>query len=183
MAGIVLALDIATKTGFAHDSPEDGRPLTGVFRAPAPEGDAEDGWEFGRTFAGYRRWLVGLIGMVKPATVAFEAPLQIVQGNRSKVRTNQNTIRILFGLAAITEMVIAEAGVRPYEANVMTVKRHFAGSGHADKAAMKARCRQLGWQIVDDNAADAAALWAYMKALEDPKWAPRSTPLFARVSA
>ena len=177
---VILALDIATKTGWAHDGPEPGRPLTGTFRAPSPEGDAECGFDFGRTFAGYRQWLVRMIGIVKPATVAFEAPLQIVQGQRSKVATNQNTIRILFGLAAITEMAITECGLRAYEANVQAVKRHFAGHGHADKAAMLGRCRQLGWAAEDHNAADAAALWSLVKSLQEPQWSPNSTPLFGR---
>jgi hypothetical protein len=177
---IVLALDIATTTGWAHDDATGQKPLSGTFRAPRPAGLSEEGLEYGRTFAAFRKWLVDFIGVVKPGTLAFEAPLQIVQGHRAKVSTNQSAIRILFGLAAIAEMTATECNLRPYECNVQTVKRHFTGSGHADKDAMMARCRQLGWPAQDHNGADACGVWCLVKGLQDPSWRPAMGPLFQR---
>lgn len=183
MTGI-LALDISQRcTGFAHDSPHIGRPLTGVFRAPRPEGCADDGWDYGQTFARYFDWLDGTLATIQPAICAFEAPLNVVGQNRSNRPTSQTTVRILFGLAAITELALARRGIRTYECNLSTVKKHFAGHGRAEKEAMVSRCRQLGWTIENADAADAAAVWAYMKATVDPAWAPRSTPLFGVRSA
>jgi hypothetical protein len=58
------------------------------------------------------------------------------------------------------------------------VKKHFAGTGRADKSAMIARCRQLGWPARNDHEADAAAVWSHIKALVDPKFSLTVTPLF-----
>lgn len=45
---------------------------------------------------------------------------------------------------------------------VGTIKRHIAGKGNADKAAVIAAVKALGFQPVDENEADALALlhWA-----------------------
>jgi len=174
-----LTLDIATVTGFAHDDEAGTRPVTGTFRVPRPAGSWEDGWEFGDTFAGFHRFLVPLVELVRPDVASIEAPLQIVHGDRAKIRTNQNTIRILFGLAAIAEMVFHQFGIRVYETNVMTAKKYLAGHGRADKADMIAAARRLGWKVESADAADAAGQWGYLKSLTDPKWSPLSTPLFA----
>jgi crossover junction endodeoxyribonuclease RuvC len=173
-----LTLDIATVTGFAHDDEAGTRPITGTFRVPRPTGSWEDGWEFGATFAGFEEFLVPMVKLVRPDVAGIEAPLNIVQGDRSKVRTNQNTIRILFGLAAIAEKVFHQCGVRVYETNVMTAKKYLAGHGRADKGEMIAAARRLGWTVNSADAADAAGQWGYLKSLTDKGWAPRSTPLF-----
>jgi crossover junction endodeoxyribonuclease RuvC len=45
---------------------------------------------------------------------------------------------------------------------VATIKRHITGKGNADKGAVIAAVRALGFDPVDDNEADALALldWA-----------------------
>lgn len=176
----VLALDISTRTGFAHDGHDPGRPISGVIRLPKAAGDDLDGWELGPLFADYRRQLAALVLVLQPDIVAFEAPLQIVHGREAAARTSQNTIRLLFGLAGITEGLLAEKKLRSYESNIASVKKHFAGSGRADKSAMVARCRQLNWEVQDHNAADACGLWSLVKSLHEPGWSPSSTPLFGR---
>jgi crossover junction endodeoxyribonuclease RuvC len=178
----VLALDISSKTGFACDGHIEGRPVSGVIRLPKASGDDESGWNLGPLFADYRRQLASLLIVVQPDICAFEAPLQLMHGGHAAVRTSQNTVRLLFGLAGITEGLLSEKNVRGYEANLATVKKHFAGSGRAEKEAMVARCRQLGWPAEDHNAADACGLWSLMKSLHDPRWSPRSTPLFGRTA-
>jgi Holliday junction resolvasome RuvABC endonuclease subunit len=181
VTSVILALDISQRcTGFAHDSREAGRPLTGVFRAPKAGGSAEEGWDYGITFAKYHEWLDDMLAAVRPAICAFEAPLNVAGMRRTTRLNSQTTVRILLGLAAITEMALKEHGIRAVEANISSVKKHFAGHGFADKAAIMARCHQLGWLVENNDAADAAAVWAYAKALHDPSWAPRSTPLFGR---
>lgn len=178
-----LTLDIATVTGFAHDDATGARPITGAFRVPRPTGSWEDGWEFGDTFAGFYAFLLPLVKLVAPDIAGIEAPLQIVQGDRSKVRTNQNTVRILFGLAAIAEMTFKQCGIPVYETNVMTAKKYLAGHGRADKADMIAAARRLGWVVESADAADAAGQWGYLKSLTDKTWSPRATPLFGVRSA
>ena len=57
----------------------------------------------------------------------------------------------------------AEANKIPYQGvPVGTIKRHIAGKGNADKAAVIAAVKELGFDPPDDNEADALALllWA-----------------------
>jgi hypothetical protein len=178
-----LALDLATATGYAFDGPHAGVPVTGLYRVPRSGGTKKDGLEFGPGFAAFRAWLVAMIGQVKPDILAFEAPLQIVHtkhGSGGGAGTSQSTIRFLFGLASITEEVGAALSVETFEQNNSSIKRHFTGSGAADKAAMLRMCATLRWDVGGDhNRADAAALWSRIKSMRDPRFAPMSTPLFA----
>jgi Holliday junction resolvasome RuvABC endonuclease subunit len=50
---------------------------------------------------------------------------------------------------------------------VGTIKRHVAGKGNADKAAVIAAVKALGYNPADDNEADALALlhWAMAQGL------------------
>jgi Holliday junction resolvasome RuvABC endonuclease subunit len=181
VGGVVLALDISQRcTGFAHDSRDAGRPLTGIYRAPKVGGSIAEGFAYGFTYTKFEEWLDELLVAVKPATCCFEAPLNIAGTNRSSRPTSQTTVRILFTLAGITEKLLYQHGIAAREANISSVKKHFAGHGFADKSAIVARCHQLGWLVENEDAADAAAVWSYTKALLDPTWSPRSTPLFGR---
>ena len=57
----------------------------------------------------------------------------------------------------------AEANRIPYQGvPVGTIKRHIAGKGNVDKAAVIAAVKALGFDPQDDNEADALALllWA-----------------------
>lgn len=174
----MLAFDLATTTGWAFDGPVRGVPEFGAFRVPAPDGDNQLGFELGRSFLRFEEKMTELIWRARPETIAFEAPLTLVHGGQSSVKTNANTVRMLFGLAAITELVAARLKINTYEANVMSIKKGFAGSGRADKAAMMARCRQLGWMVTEHNAADACGLWSHVRSLQDPKFSVGTTPLF-----
>lgn len=180
--GTLLALDIALRTGWAHDDEtRPGVPRVGTFRVPAPSGSREEGRELGASFCAFRQWLHGLLVVLKPSRVVFEAPLARIHYGAHGPAVGQSTVRLLFGLAAIAEMTAHErGGIDVTEANLATVKRYFTGHGRADKAAMMQRCRLLGWKVEDDNQADAAALWAYTKALEDKHFSIATTPLFGR---
>jgi hypothetical protein len=47
------------------------------------------------------------------------------------------------------------------------------------KAATIDRCRELGWNVNNDNEADACALWDYQIACLRPDLAYKTTALFA----
>jgi hypothetical protein len=65
---------------------------------------------------------------------------------------------------------------------VSTVRKHFISAGNLRskeaKAAVMARCDLLRWPYVDDNHADAAAVWSWGMSTYYPRWSPNSTPLF-----
>lgn len=179
MTGRIIALDLSSAcTGIAYDGPDGARPVSSSYRLPRA-GAAGD---YGLGYAAFRAYLACRVERAKPVLIAFEAPLQVIGAHASSRRTNQATVRILFGLAAITEEVAGAFGIACAEVNIATIKKHFAGHGRADKRDIIARCRQLGWEPRNDNEADAMALWAYAKALREPGWSPRATPLFGRAA-
>jgi len=107
----------------------------------------------------------------------------------------------LIGGAIIVETVAHLRGApRIQLANVQDVRRHFTGqrtfskaidpstgkklsSRDAAKAATIAMCRLQGWEVENDDAADAAALWSWGCASLNPRLAPMTTPLFGRQAA
>lgn len=143
----VLALDLATRTGWAVGQIE-GEPVYGTHLLP------ETGSDIGSFLLAFDQWLHDMLTVHAPTLVVFEAP--ILAG-----RTQLATVRKLACLAGHTEFVCAGRQTRRMEADLQTVKKFFAGHGRADKAAMIAMARRYGWFPKDDNAADALGLWSY----------------------
>ncbi len=173
---IVLALDLSTKVGFAVDSSDAGRPRTGVWKLPIASAD-----DYGTMGLALQQWLRGLIGMSGAELLAYEAPLVRAGGGAfSGAFTNAHTVRIQLGFTMAAQIVAAERRLPVRAAAVQTIRKHFCGHGHAKKPAVMERCHQLGWEIADDNAADAAACWSWAKSIHDKTYRPHAeTALFA----
>jgi crossover junction endodeoxyribonuclease RuvC len=163
VAGGLLALDLATRLGWAYapipaeplptDLEVAGRPtpqpLGGMWRIGDP------GCRVGRFLSLYGDWLWTKLEELKPAGLIYEAPIL-------PDVPNHGTAVKLMGLTAITEMVTHRrrmAWVR--SAQPSSVKLSFTGSGKAGKDQMVAACRARGWEPEDDNHADAMALWCH----------------------
>ena len=143
----LLALDLATRTGWALLLGPEARVLSGVKQLPKGGGD------LGRFLRTYRDWLTDIMVLHRPLFICSEAPLPPRQQS-----SNAAAMRLL-GLSMVTQMVAGDYGARWYSANNQTAKKHFAGSGRADKAAMMQQCRVLwGIEPTDDNEADAIAV-------------------------
>ncbi len=166
----VLALDVATVTGWAFGSVgtvapstsleasagiSDPQPFSGVERIGSKE------LSDGQFFAKYESWLQDLIVVNGPDTILYEAPY---------ISTDKHikTARRLLGMAAITEKVASQMRIKVFEANNATVRKHFCGKGSAPRKDLKRlvqiECDRRGWIYADDNEADALALWDYAKA-------------------
>jgi Holliday junction resolvasome RuvABC endonuclease subunit len=144
----VLALDLGQKTGWAARN-TDGAIASGMveFKPSRWEGG-------GMIYLRFRAWLQEVdetAGAI--CAVYFE-----------EVRSHRGTAAAhAYGgfLAHLTAW--AEANKIPYRGiPVATIKRHVTGKGNADKAAVMAAVRALGFEPTDDNEADALALldWA-----------------------
>lgn len=170
----VLALDLATKTGWAVGCLNDV-PRFGSLRF------AREGHSMAAHFAGCAQWLNDMVAVETPRLVVFESPLPT---SFTFGRTTADTGRWLIGLTAIVEATLYGRGFDVREASVTDVRRFFLGTNNFKrddaKLATKRRCIELGWQVGDDNAADACALWLYQCSLLDPRIAVRHTPLFAK---
>jgi hypothetical protein len=146
--GAILALDLGQKTGWAVRN-ADGAIASGT--AEFKPGRFEGG---GMVFLRFRAWLqevdetAGGVG-----AVYFEE----VRSHRGVAAAHA------YGgfLAHLTAW--AEANKIPYRGiPVPTIKRHVTGKGNANKEAVIAAVRNLGFDPDDDNEADALALldWA-----------------------
>ena len=150
---VILALDLGQRTGWAVRS-RDGAIASGTheFRSGRFEGG-------GMIWLRFRAWLQeidetsGGVGVV-----VFEE----VVAHRG-VAASHCYAGFLAHLTAW-----AEANRIPYQGvPVGTIKRHIAGKGNADKQAVIAAVKALGFSPVDDNEADALALldWAIAKGI------------------
>ena len=144
----ILALDLGTTTGWAlrgHDS------LITSGTASFRPGRFDGG---GMRYLRFTNWLTEIDRLSGPiAAIWFE-----------EVRRHAATdaAHVYGGLMA-TLTAWAELRGVPYQGvPVGTIKRHIAGKGNADKAAVIAAVKALGFKSVDDNEADALALlsWA-----------------------
>ena len=145
---VILALDLGQRTGWAVRN-RDGAIASGVYEFRP--GRFEGGGMIWLRFRGWLQELDGTSGGV--GVVVFE-----------EVRRHLGTTAAhAFGgyLAHLTAW--AEANRIPYQGvPVGTIKRHIAGKGNADKQAVIAAVKLLGFNPTDDNEADALALlnWA-----------------------
>ena len=151
--GYVLALDPATKTGYAI-----GRPKEKPMLATVDLGD-----EFATHDDIFRRahyWLAGVLKAQRPDLFVIEdvVPPSAIQG-----RTTHSGSVISVGLSGIFIGMAGAHGIPVLRAPISTWRKCFLGHGNlprekAKLAAMR-QCRTLGWPYKDDNAAEAGGIW------------------------
>lgn len=173
----LLALDLATEFGWA-EGPIGGTPRSGTERF-APKGASRQA-----VFAEAIRWAADRFALSKPKVVFIEVPdlYSIAKG-----RSSREVIRILLGLPAIIEGVAYRRGIYDVRtASASDVRQLFLGRrnlpGEQAKRLTRERCRLLGWDFSDHNAADALAVWAYGCEVVQPGSLPNVMPLFTGAS-
>lgn len=176
---LVLALDIATTTGFAYGGPEQPSPKIGSvqFGSAAASPDAV----FGAALA----WANRFFAENKPDLIAIEKMLPPMAMSGKTTRSVRDR---LAGLQGILRGAARNAGLFEVAmVDVGDIREHFIGQRGAKRDSAKLqtmqRCRQLRWTVDNDNEADAAALWSYQVSRIDPRLALRVSPLFARGTA
>ena len=171
--GTVLALDLATVTGFAYGAP--GKvPTFGHLRF-VNQGTSRAG-----LYRAFRSWLEKWErSNIQRDLIVYESAAipSIMTG-----RTNIDTIKTLIGLCEhLEEWAYNRVELR--EASVSQVRAHFIGrnmKANVAKPMTMDRCRELGWNVENHDEADACALWDYQCSFLRPDLAPRTTPLFQR---
>lgn len=171
----VLALDLATITGWAVGEP-------GMLLAHGMIRFASKGASHEAIFANAFDWMQDKIGVYGPALIVWEAPL-ITSFTRG--RTTNDTTTVLFGLPAVIGLAAYKRGIYDIrKAETAKVRRHFIGENPKRVLAKRLVMRQCvarGWDITDDNEADAIATWSYMCSLIAPEQALMATPLGRRM--
>lgn len=168
----VLALDLATVTGWAYGEPG-MEPKHGTVRFANPGASHE------AIFAKASTWTKMILADKRITTVVWEAPMPT---SFKRGQSNVNTTSLLYGLPAVIGAVVYLAGIYDIrKADTRDVRNYFIGCSpkrHLAKPMVMKQCRTCGWEVADDNEADALATWDYMCALLVPKLAMRPTALF-----
>ena len=158
---MILALDIATRMGFAIGE-LGGEPVSGSVRFGSPDASL---------WARYNhalRWAVERFREPDPPI----SRLVIEDQLNPQAFSSKEGADLLYGLPAIIGSVAYQYGVYTIERRkVADVRGLFIGKRGLKtedaKFAVMRRCKQLGWPAVDHNAGDALALWAYECSLLD----------------
>ncbi len=156
----ILALDLANKCGWAVRN-RDGRILHGteVFTP-------RDGWSPGQRWQRFRSWLASMVVEHQVNAIAYEL---VIQGQgRSSVASGD----VYGGFKALVELAADSHNLELHTVHVATVKRHWTGSGRADKREMVAEASRRGFRVRDDNDADALAILHWAIARETGAWKP-----------
>jgi hypothetical protein len=174
---VVLALDLASVSGWAVGEPG-AKPEHGSIRF------ASKGASHEAIFADAFKWMTIRCSWWKPGLIVWEAPMP-TSFNRG--RTTSHVTTILYGLPAVIGAAAYLKGIYDIrKANTKDVRMHFIGCSPKRakaKPMVMQQCRAMGWDVADDNEADALATWHYMCALIDPRLAVAPTPLFAPFAA
>jgi hypothetical protein len=180
----ILALDIATRTGWARGCVGDNAPTCGSV-------------QFGKAGASQLaicghalEWAIDILKPPLPDLVAIEALLP-PHVTRGKSNVDHDLLAHLHGI--ILGVCFMRGVFKVHKYAVQSIRAHFidlkaCARGQA-KPMVQSKCRQLGWlqlgylEDADDDAADACACWSYACGLIDPEQAIRISPLFGRVRA
>ncbi len=168
----ILTLDQSTRTGWALGSDEkdaDGKApkfLFGSFRMPKRD-------DPGERLVIFRDGLVELIDKYQPTIAAYETPFFPVgnvpekdkQDGKGRAAFNVNTIKFLHNLEGVLIETTARYGIptesvtsSSWRVTALGMGRLPQGSQQDFKTLMKKRARMLGYDVADDNEADAIGI-------------------------
>ncbi len=157
---LILALDLASKTGWATWREGETLPKWGSHRI------ARVGCPVGEFASAAHGWLAEMLGQIEPfgavpTKVVFESPWV-------GPKTSQATARKLMGLACLTDMLCHDADIECYEILVSNIRYYFIGCNPKNAVAKPLtleECARRGWDCDGDNdAADALALMTAFRA-------------------
>lgn len=143
---MLLTLDLATVLGWTLGDVADRKFRSGHHRLPSTKDD------IGAFAAAYGDWLAANIDDV--TVVVFEAPILAK-------KTQLATVRKLCGLCYHTELTCTALGIKCYEAHLSSVKKAIGGHGRADKNDMVSAVQSYGYDVTEENEADAIAVRLY----------------------
>jgi hypothetical protein len=174
----ILALDVATNTGFAVGRLGDPAPTFGSARFGNAQTAHAD------RFAHALVWMVKFLQQFRVDLLVLEAPLHFGLRRGNSAAGNDE---LAYGLAAVVTAVARQRCVDDIrQARTVDVRRFFLGDNPKRKDAKRQtieRCHALGLAVENDNEADACALWHFQCAQLVPQLGLRVSPLFNRTIA
>jgi Holliday junction resolvasome RuvABC endonuclease subunit len=148
----ILSLDLGSTVGwcFIKNTSILQSGVVSLFRKDTHPGDR---------FLRFHNWLANWKGVVNE--IFYEDVPRFESGKAA---------RVYCGLLAHVQVFCLVHGIRMTNVKPMSVKKEFAGTGHADKAAMCLTAHKLGWRHgnqgtdLDHDEADAiATAWVLLK--------------------
>lgn len=139
----ILALDLATNTGWAIRM-RDGTIKFGSFNSAVARGAKHT-----QRWANFRYELGPLITANDIHAVVHEDV---------KRHSSALSAKAYYGFLCITEMIAVNHNVNLTGLGVGTVKKHWTGKGRASKDEMVAIARAKGFNVANDDEADALAI-------------------------
>lgn len=160
MAGIIYALDIGVRTGFAYGA-AGAVPSSGAMILKKPSEHRAV------AFSNLLATLNDHFAQLKPSLVVKERWWGLGASAGANGRGNSEAVVVLHvGMHSIIEGLCGRHGIPWREAADSTIRKHFIGRGRMGsreetKAAVVARCHALGLlpkDVTDDNRADAIGI-------------------------
>jgi Holliday junction resolvasome RuvABC endonuclease subunit len=137
----ILALDFATKTGWAAEG------LSGVQVFETKRGESP-----GMRFLRFRGWLRDMCNeLVHPEVIAYEQP-----HHRGGAATE-----VAYGFLTEVKTMAADKGIELMPVHSSTLKKWATGKGNAGKGEMVFEAKRRGYNPQDDNEADACLIYDY----------------------
>lgn len=156
MALPVIALDLATKTGWAL------RDRTGAIASGTQEFKLKRGESKGMRFLRFRKWLREMLSLAEIG-VSFDSDSPgIIVYEQAHHRGGAAT-ELAVGLVTDTLAEAARVSVEHMPVHTGALKKWATGKGNTGKDGMIARATELypDIDIIDDNHADALLLLGY----------------------
>lgn len=150
--GLILALDLGTRCGFAYGEPGDP-PTSGAVLLKKKSEPADV------VFGNFIAFLQTTIEAVSPSMVVKEAPFSL---QAFKERGNSEAgVLMAFGMHAITRGMCQRYSIACEQVYAASVRKHLLGKSRigtrdGTKEAVVERCKLLGILPADSNDADRA---------------------------
>jgi hypothetical protein len=148
-----LALDLATRTGWALWSRGNERPRFGTLRLSRLDAEL-----IAPDLEKLRSHLSGLHAMEPIEAVFFEAPIMM------RVDTLRK-LQFLLGLVNMVEWWAYRLNIPCRQVGMDDWRKHFLGFSKGGREKLKAEavaeCRRRGWQVAGDDEADACGVLDY----------------------
>jgi hypothetical protein len=150
MTARVLALDLATVTGWALHKPDMQRPFFGAVKLLGSVG------EVGKRADALERWLRGQHRLHRFTHYVFEA-------QHVAAKMDIDTVYMLIALGGVVEKFAFQVGAHCYKVHISEWRKHFLGRGAGfgktnPKELAIQRCAQYGWYTDVHDAAEACGI-------------------------
>lgn len=158
---IVLGLDLGTKCGWAVDGKDSpSPPRAGTYTLHT------SGASRGPAFFRFQEWLYQKRIDTGADKIIYEAAIPVLGDPNRKIKMNNDTIAVLWGLVTCVQAICAAPPMVPcIPAHIASVRKRFVDHGRPDnpKKVVSDRCKLLGWPTGSYDMTDAIAVWYWGK--------------------